>query len=103
MTKQIKLLCCSLRVQSGNFVRLEYILVYDDNNRRKITIQGPYNNFNAGLDWQGKMKSVFLTIMRKSGYLHNIDKEGNINMTFSEFMNFEFHRFNNLTIHNKLV
>lgn len=101
--KQIKLLCCSLRVKTGNYVRLEYILQYDNMDKRYITIQGPYKNFILNHTIPVKMKNIFLTLMRKSGYSHTIDKEGNIHMTFSEFMNFKFEEFKDLVISNKLT
>lgn len=102
MIKQIKLLCCSLRAQTGNFVKLEYILLYDNMDKRYITVQGPFKNFILNKPIPVKMKNIFLTLLKKSG-LQNYIKNGEIFMTHSDFMNFKFADFKDLIVYNTLT
>lgn len=100
MKKEIRLLPHSLRAQAKGNLTIGYYLIYDDNTKRHITISGPYKNFKEVENYPERMRKIFNILFTKSGYsLHN----GKIYMTYSDFLNFEFQKFPNLTIENVLM
>lgn len=102
MKKEITIQPWHFRGHKGGTITFKYYMTYDDHNRREITITGPYNNFDEKNDYQGRMKRIFLTLFRKSGYSHMMEND-KILMSYSDFMNFEFKNFPNLTIENVLL
>lgn len=98
--KEIRLQPQSLRAQPKGNLIMGYYMIYDDNTKRHITIKGPYNNFKEVENYPGRMRKIFNILFTKSGYqLQN----GKIYMSYSDFLNFEFQKFPNLTIENVLM
>lgn len=85
----------------GN-ITFQYYMTYDDKNKRLITITGPYNNFKETLCLPNRMMNIFIILMRKSGYNYS-PQNGKIQMTYSDFLNFELKQFKNITINNQLL
>lgn len=102
MKQEIKVLPWHLRGHKNGTITFKYYMVYDSNTKREITITGPYNDFTEKDDYNGRMKRIFLTLFRMSGYSNYIEN-GKIHMGLGDFMNFEFKKFPNLTIENVLL
>lgn len=78
-----------------NYIKMEFFLVYDDRNIREITIEGPLNNFKVKPLFWNTMKNILTKLIKMSGW--------SLEMTYSDFLNFELKRFPNLKITNKLL
>lgn len=78
-----------------NYIKMEFILVYDNRNLREITIEGPMNNFKVKPLFWNTMKGILTKLIKMSGQ--------SLEMTYSDFLNFELKRFPNLKITNKLL
>ena len=102
MKKEIRLQPHSLRAQPKGNLTLGYYLIYDDNTKRHITISGPHNDFKENVSLPNRLTKIFLILLKSSGYSNNI-QDGKIYMTYSDFLNFEFKKFPNLTIENVLM
>ena len=102
MKKEIRLQPHSLRAQPKGNLTLGYYLIYDDNTKRHITISGPHNDFKETVSYPDRMKRIFLTLLKQSGY-QNYIQDGKIYMSYSDFLNFEFQNFHKLNIENVLL
>ena len=96
MKKKVKINPVTMRITPPkNYVKIEYILWWDKDNRRQITIEGPYNETISGPVLPDRMLNIFKTLLRKSGLTDE--------MTYSDFLNFELKKFPNLKITNRLL
>ena len=78
-----------------NYIKMEFFLVYDQKNIREITIEGPLNNFQVKPFFWNTMKNILTKLIKMSGW--------SLEMTYSDFLNFELKRFPNLKITNRLL
>ena len=82
----------SLRATTNDKVTMSFYLIQDDL-KRKVTIQGPYNDFGS---WNPtRLINIMNTIMKMSDIPQN--------PTSQQFLTMTFKTFNNLAITNELV
>lgn len=82
----------SLRAITGQSVTISAFLVQDDL-KRNVTVQGPYNDF--GYFDPPRLKNIFKILLKLSDIPENPTSEQFLTMTFKDFKN--------LTITNELV
>lgn len=77
-------------------ITFEFILMYDEHTRRKVTIKGKWSDWNFKTPWYNqRMQSVMMNIMTRSGVPFRMDR--------SEFLNFELKRFDRIWVKDELL
>lgn len=77
-------------------ITFEFILMYDEHTRRKVTIKGKWSDWDFKTPWYPqRMQSIMMNVMTRS--------EVPFRMTLSEFLNFELKRFNRIEVTDELL